>query len=296
MTSNERTYTIHLFNDGNVVHQYRVSAQDQTGDLSFGVDSGPYSLDPGAEQDVPLTVRAERRPLIGVPTFYPFETVVEQVDGSNVHRNSAHLRVTPRIPLWLLWLLPLFFACGALVNDWIPIAPPATMTATATVTATSSVTTTSTATLTPTSPAGTTVTATGTGTSTSTSTPTPTATATATPTPTNTPTPTPTPTSTPTPTQMLPIQPRTHPPLTISVSVNWRLDPADADSAIADVVISAEGGDGNYTYYRDDILQPGPTFSFYWRRCALNPVSFRVDSGDGQTARVGRAEVAPCPP
>ena len=302
MTGNERTFTIHLRNDGNVARDYRVNAYDSTGELSFDVDGGPDLLEPAEERDVPLTVRAERRPLIGIPTFYPFETRVEEVGSGYTLRNTAHLRVTPLIPVWLLLLLPLLFVCAALLVDWVPIVPPS-ITATFTATATRS-TLTPTATTTTTPGTRTTITPTATGTGSATHTPTPTATATTTATPTQTPTTTstatptatPTQTATPTVTRSAVEPPRTYPPLTMSVTINWRLDPWNENDAIADVVISAQGGDGNYVYYRDDIRQSGPAFFYFWRRCALNPVSFRVDSGDGQTARVGRAEVAPCGP
>ncbi|HSM54805.1 MAG TPA: hypothetical protein VK879_01520 [Candidatus Sulfomarinibacteraceae bacterium] len=301
MSSNERTFTVYLRNDGNVPHDYRVRGYDPTGDLSFRGNSGPYALQPGEEASVPLTVRVERRPLIGVSTFYPFETRVEQVDNGAVHSNTGQLRVTPLIPAWLFLLLPLLFACGALLLVRFPIitpGPTATQTPTALVggTATGTATSTSTATTgagtataTPTAATTTTGTPTASATTTATGTATGTSTATATVTPTGTATPTPTPATGPT-------EVPGYPPLTFSVSVNWRLDPANELYAIADVVVSAQGGDGNYTYFRDDILQAGPIFSYYWRRCSNNPVSFRVDSGDGQSVRAERAEFAPCTP
>jgi hypothetical protein len=294
MSSNERTFTVHLRNDGNVGHDYHVVGYDPTGDLDFDGDSGPLFLQPGEEEDVALTVRAARRPLLGVPAFYPFETQVRRGDGSVVHQSTSHLRVTPLIPLWLPLLLPLLLACGALllIIRFPPGEPTATATATGTTTIT--VTATGTATRTPTSTMTTTVTPTPTATGTATPTGTPTTTLTPTPTP--SPTASPTGTLTPTVTAIRPEVTRTFAPLTFSVSVRWRFDPASDLHAIADVVVSAQGGDGSYTYYRDDILQPGPTFSYFWRRCANNPVSFRVDSGDGQSVRVERAEFSACSP
>ncbi|MFW5942094.1 MAG: hypothetical protein ACOC9X_02060 [bacterium] len=308
MSSNERTFTVFLRNDGNVPHDYRVSGYDPTGDLTFRGDSGPYALQPGEEASVPMTVRVERRPLIGVPTFYPFETRVEQVDSGTVHSNTGQLRVTPLIPAWLLLLLPLLFVCGALFFVRFSVFPPeptATQTptapvggtATGTAMSTSMATSTSTRTGTPTAAATTTGTPTAATTSTATPTASATTTATGTVTATATATATVTATATATPAPATgPTEVPNYPPLTFSVSVNWRLDPANELYAIADVVVSAQGGDGNYTYFRDDILQVGPVFSYYWRRCSSNPVSFRVDSGDGQSVRAERAEFAPCTP
>jgi hypothetical protein len=292
MSSNERTFTVHLRNDGNVGHDYHVVGYDPTGDLDFSGDSGPFFLQPGDVEDVALTVRAARRPLLGLPAFYPFETQVRRADGSVVHQSTSHLRVTPLVPLWLPLLLPLLLACGALllIIRFPPGEPTATTTATGTTTMT--VTATGTATRTPTPTVTTTVTRTPTATGTATPTGTPTTTRTTTPTP--SPTASPTGTLMPTVRATRPEVTRTYAPLTFSVSIQWRLDPASDLHAIADVVVSAQGGDGNYTYYRDDILQPGTTFSYFWRRCANNPVSFRVDSCDGQSVRVERAEFSPC--
>lgn len=81
----------------------------------------------------------------------------------------------------------------------------------------------------------------------------------------------------------------------MEVFIVWSINPSNPDQAFADVTIIAMGGDGNYDYYRDDILQPDNTFRYVWHSCSPNPVSFRVDSGDGQSVRVERGEFAPCP-
>lgn len=104
-----------------------------------------------------------------------------------------------------------------------------------------------------------------------------------------TPEPPDTPTWTPT------ASPTTFAPLTMGVDITWRLDPADSNEAIASVLISASGGNGAYTYYRDGIAQPGPTFEYRWRTCTANPVSFRVTSG-AESVETSRYEIPPCPP
>lgn len=133
---------------------------------------------------------------------------------------------------------------------------------------------------------------------------TPTPSTTPSPTATNTrwPTVTPTHTSTPTaaPTQGATGTPTATPsggagPLMISVSISWSLAPDNPDEAIASVSITATGGGGGYKYYRDDILQDGPQFTYRWRVCRANPVSFRVESADGQSVTENRFETPPCP-
>ncbi len=134
-----------------------------------------------------------------------------------------------------------------------------------------------------------------------------------TPTPTNTPglpdTPTPTNTpglpKTPTPTNTPGIEPSETPtptptvkvggPLTFDVMVSWAIDPNNNKEAIATVTLTAAGGSGVYRYFRDGIEQPGPVFKYRWKTCAGNPVSFAVESSDGQSVKVDRFEIPPCP-
>lgn len=85
------------------------------------------------------------------------------------------------------------------------------------------------------------------------------------------------------------------PPLTFVWQISWELVEDNPAMAIATITITAAGGDGEYTYYHDDILQEGPTFSYEWASCKPRPGSVRVDSGDGQTLREDYFERSPCP-
>lgn len=82
-------------------------------------------------------------------------------------------------------------------------------------------------------------------------------------------------------------------PLSFTYEINWRLE--NAKDAVATVNFYPKGGDGEYTYYRDDLLVNGPVFEYRWTTCTGNPGSLRVDSADGQTSRVDYFEQAPCP-
>ena len=84
-------------------------------------------------------------------------------------------------------------------------------------------------------------------------------------------------------------------PLSFTYHISWRLKDASAKMAIATVIIDAKGGSGVYTYYRDDLEVDGPVFEYEWSTCSGNPGSLRVDSTDGQTARVEYFENPPCP-
>ena len=84
-------------------------------------------------------------------------------------------------------------------------------------------------------------------------------------------------------------------PLTFDYRISWRVEDPSARTAIATVIIDAAGGSGVYTYYRDDLEVDGPVFEYEWATCSGNPGSLRVDSTDGQTARVEYFETPPCP-
>lgn len=83
-------------------------------------------------------------------------------------------------------------------------------------------------------------------------------------------------------------------PLTFSYYVVWQADPADASVMIANLTITATGGDGNYQYFRDEVSLPGPVIQYRWGKCAGNPGSLRVTSGDGQSIKIDYYETAPC--
>lgn len=103
----------------------------------------------------------------------------------------------------------------------------------------------------------------------------------------------------PTPT-LAPIVSRTpavgdYPPLTFVWEISWEIDENNPGMATATIMITAAGGSGQYTYYHDDILQEGPTFSYQWATCKPRPGSVRVDSSDGQSVKEDYFVRSPCP-
>jgi hypothetical protein len=138
---------------------------------------------------------------------------------------------------------------------------------------------------------------------TSTSTPEPEWPPTWTPTPTFTPwptfTPTPTPTFTPVPARR--VRPsgsvtgsgcrpgKSKGPLQIDYEFQGAWCPGGGRNYVANFTISASGGDGCYTYYRDIDLIGGPVrgtaeYQVQWAECSGAPGTFFVESGDGQRA------------
>lgn len=80
-------------------------------------------------------------------------------------------------------------------------------------------------------------------------------------------------------------------PLTLNVFVQSRTCDTP-ESYAAEIAVWARGGDGWYTYYRDDLDHPiaGPTqgglvYPISWRTCGGAPGTFIVRSGDGQEVR-----------
>lgn len=84
-------------------------------------------------------------------------------------------------------------------------------------------------------------------------------------------------------------------PLSFTYTIHWELASSDPGKAIATVSINATGGGWVYQYFRDDLPVAGPVFQYDWAACHANPGSLRVDSADGQTARVNYFETPPCP-
>lgn len=84
-------------------------------------------------------------------------------------------------------------------------------------------------------------------------------------------------------------------PLTFDYHIEWRLKDASTKESIATVTITARGGGGGYTYYRDELPVEGPIFEYVWASCRGNPGSFRVTSADGQTLKVDYFANPPCP-
>jgi hypothetical protein len=83
-------------------------------------------------------------------------------------------------------------------------------------------------------------------------------------------------------------------PLNFTYTIHWELASGNPGIAIATVTISATGGGGVYQYFRDDLPVAGPVFQYEWAACHGNPGSLRVDSADGQSARVDYFETPPC--
>jgi hypothetical protein len=75
-------------------------------------------------------------------------------------------------------------------------------------------------------------------------------------------------------------------PLDFQYHIAWRFKDDTYKQSIATVTITAQGGGGEYVYYRDGLLVDGPVFEYEWASCRGNPGSFRVESADGQFKEV----------
>jgi predicted Ser/Thr protein kinase len=178
--------------------------------------------------------------------------------------------------------------------------PTATPTVTATATDTPTATSTPTTTATPTATATATGTATVTPSSTPTDTPIPTDTPTLPPTPTHTPPPTstPRPTATPTFTPTPTVTPTYAPLGTFYWDEGDKKEVGDGQHWQVYIYFHITGGDGNYTFYNgDQLLGPGPDFTFTYG-CGYPMLGkFIVVSGDGQRQEKDYwIEPAPCTP
>jgi len=112
--------------------------------------------------------------------------------------------------------------------------------------------------------------------------------------------------STPTPMPTRQVQPGSAPTATpqpkpaqaAPLAVNYIIesagpDPADPNQWSADVLITASGGDGNYTYYHDGLPLTNPRVTVVYRACRNKPGSFWVDDGTGARAALDYFLYAP---
>ena len=83
-------------------------------------------------------------------------------------------------------------------------------------------------------------------------------------------------------------------PLDFQYHIAWRFKDDTYIQSIATVTITAQGGGGEYVYYRDGLLVDGPVFEYEWASCRGNPGSFRVESADGQFKEVSYFGEPPC--
>ena len=83
--------------------------------------------------------------------------------------------------------------------------------------------------------------------------------------------------------------------LTLDYEISWELNQSDTNFALATVTLLAKGGNGEYSFFRDDIPTGGSQFVYRWGSCQPNPGTFRVNTGDGQSATVEYFTEAPCP-
>ncbi len=83
--------------------------------------------------------------------------------------------------------------------------------------------------------------------------------------------------------------------LRLTYEIEWRVDPTDPGYALAAVRLAATGGDGFYTFFRDETVTHSAYFSYRWSSCKDNSGTFRVESADGQSTSIEYFEQPPCP-
>lgn len=83
--------------------------------------------------------------------------------------------------------------------------------------------------------------------------------------------------------------------LRLTYEIEWRVDPTDPGYVLAAVRLAATGGDGIYTFFRDETVTNSAYFSYRWGSCKDNSGTFRVESADGQSTTVQYFEQPPCP-
>jgi serine/threonine protein kinase len=104
---------VNVRNEGNASGSYRVLGRDSAEALQFEGQQTSLTIEPGQTAVVPLKIQAKTRPLMGRARPYPFRVDVATT-GQEAQTRSGSLEVKPRIPGWVLTLIPILLAllCG----------------------------------------------------------------------------------------------------------------------------------------------------------------------------------------
>jgi serine/threonine protein kinase len=111
-----RRTTLTITNKGNSANTYNLNATDPAHDLDFEMGPRQVTLQPGETLPIPMIVKAKQRPLLGAPQQKPFEVAVTTgLVERPPQPERGTLVVNPRIPRWLMLLVPLLLMlCAAL--------------------------------------------------------------------------------------------------------------------------------------------------------------------------------------
>jgi hypothetical protein len=89
-------------------------------------------------------------------------------------------------------------------------------------------------------------------------------------------------------------KPTSSSPLAVSYIVESAgANPANSSQWIADVLITASGGDGRYRYFHDGLPLTGPRVTVVYAACRNKPGSFWVEDGTGARATLDYFMYAP---
>lgn len=106
-------------NKGNSANTYNLSATDPAHDLDFEMGERQITLLPGEDLMIPVKITPKQRPFIGTTQQKPFEINVTsgRVDRPPMPK-TGRLIVYPRLPRWLLMVIPLLLMLCAALALW----------------------------------------------------------------------------------------------------------------------------------------------------------------------------------
>ena len=102
-----------ISNKSNTAVTFNLSASGSTNDLSFEL-APQLTLNAGAVQPVPIVVKPKQRPLVGTQQQKPFEIKVTPTTAERpLPPKNGLLVVNPRLPRWVVTLVPIALIVGA---------------------------------------------------------------------------------------------------------------------------------------------------------------------------------------
>ncbi|MBX3060145.1 MAG: protein kinase [Anaerolineae bacterium] len=114
--TNQGVCRVTVQNEGNAPATYAVQAREPADALNFFGEQNALTVPPGQAGEVMLRVQPKARPFTGRPRPYIFQVQVQ--DGpDDIERKQGMIEVRPRVPTWVVLLLPVLsiFTCLGLI-------------------------------------------------------------------------------------------------------------------------------------------------------------------------------------
>jgi eukaryotic-like serine/threonine-protein kinase len=110
---------VSLHNEGNNEINYEIEGKDPGEAIRFEVEQNIVFILPGESVEIPLEIKPKKRPLIGRTEMHSFEIRIRDASGNRQQQKQGSLEVRPRVPAWILSIIPMLAILCALAGFWV---------------------------------------------------------------------------------------------------------------------------------------------------------------------------------